>query len=84
MAMSESLPEYLVQGELARLIPVGASSQRERAACFVLLAALRVIHPFARDLLSEIGRRVGNWASIEPYTEVVFQNQTEERCREQS
>jgi hypothetical protein len=79
--MSEGLPEFLVQGELARLIPVCASSQRERAACSVLLAALRVVHPFARDLLSEMGRRVGNWASIEAYTEVVFQNQPEEKCR---
>ena len=79
--MSEGLPEFLVQGELARLIPVCASSQRERAACSVLLAALRVVHPFARDLLSEMGKRVGNWASIQAYTEVVFQNQPEERCR---
>lgn len=79
--MSEGLPELLAQGEVARLIPVCASSQRERAACSVLLAALRVVHPLARDLLSEIGKRVGDWASIEAYTEVVFQNQPEERCR---
>ena len=79
--MSEGIPEFLTQGEVARLIPVGASSQRERAACSVLLAALRVVHPFARDLLSEMGKRVGNWASVEAYTEVVFQNQPDERCR---
>jgi hypothetical protein len=42
---------------------------------------LRVVHLFARNLLSEIGKRVGNWASIEAYTEVVFQNQPEEKCR---
>lgn len=64
--MSEGLPEFLVQGELARLIPVCASSQRERAVCPVLLAALRVVHPFARDLLSEMGRRVGNGPRLRP------------------
>ena len=79
--MSEGIPEFLAQGELARLIPICASSQRERAACSVLLAALRVVHPLARDLLSEMGKRVGNWASIEAYTEVVFKNQPDERCR---
>jgi hypothetical protein len=57
--MSEGLPEFLVQGELARLIPVCAPNQRERAACSVLLAALRVVHPLAWDLLSEMGKRVG-------------------------
>jgi hypothetical protein len=79
--MSEGKPEFLVQGAVARLIPVCAASQRERAACSVLLAALRVVHPFARDLLSEMGKRVGNWASIEAYTEVVFQNQPDGTCR---
>ena len=59
--MGEGIPEFLAQGELARLIPICASSQRERAACSVLLAALRVVHPLARDLLSEMGKRVGNW-----------------------
>jgi hypothetical protein len=28
-----------------------------------------------------MGRRVGNWASVEAYTEVVFHNQPDERCR---
>ena len=79
--MSEGFPEFLAQGEVARLIPTCAPSQRERAACTVLLAALRVVHPFARDLFSEMGRRFGNWASVEAYTEVVFHNQPDERCR---
>ncbi len=79
--MSEGIPEFLVQGDVARLIPVCAASQRERAACSVLLAALRVVHPFARDLLSEMGKRVGNWASIEAYTEVVLHNQPDGTCR---
>ena len=79
--MPEGIPEFLSQGEVARLIPVGASSQRERSACSVLLATLRVVHPFARNLLREMGKRFGTWASVEAYTEVVFQNQPDERCR---
>jgi hypothetical protein len=79
--MSEGIPEFLAQGEVARLIPICAASQRERAACSVLLAALRVVHPFARDLLSELGKRVGNWASVEAYTEVVFKDQPDGTCR---
>jgi hypothetical protein len=79
--MTEGIPEFLTQGEVARLIPVGATSQKERAACSVLLAALRVVHPFARDLLREMGKRFGSWASVEAYTEVVFQNQPDGTCR---
>jgi hypothetical protein len=79
--MDGAFPEYLKQGELARLIPVCAPNQKERAACSVLLAALRIVHPFARDLFGELKRRVGNWASIEAYTEVVFANQADENAR---
>jgi len=68
--MNQGLPEFLQQGELARLIPVGSASQRERAACSVLLAALRVVHPLARDLLSEIGKRVGNRPAAQPALQV--------------
>jgi hypothetical protein len=46
--MSE-LPDFLEGGEIARLIPVGAVNQRERVACSVLLASLRVVQPFARS-----------------------------------
>jgi hypothetical protein len=81
MAMPEGIPEFLAQGEVARLIPVSAPSQRERAACSVLLAALRVVHPLARDLLREMGKRFGTWSSVQAYTEVVFQNQPDGTCR---
>lgn len=73
-----NLPDYLVQGEEARLIPVAAGNQRERAACSVLLATLRIVEPFAQAVFGELGRRVGRRTSIGSYTEVVFANQPDE------
>jgi hypothetical protein len=69
------LPDYLDGGDEARLIPVGAATQKERFACSVLLASLRVVHPFARDFFDHIGWKVGSWSEIRGYTEPVFSNQ---------
>jgi hypothetical protein len=63
------LPDYLKQGDLARLIPVGSGNQKERAACSVFLSCLGIVQPYARKVLGEIGRRVGNAASIHTYTD---------------
>lgn len=71
------LPDYLKQGDLARLIPVGSGNQKERAACSVLLSCLGIVQPYARKVLGEIGKRVGNAASIHTYTEAVFAEQPE-------
>lgn len=79
--MLDTRPDFLAQGEPARLIPACASNQRERSACSVLLAALRIVQPFARSVFGEMGRRVGNWASIHAFTEVVFANCADEDCR---
>jgi hypothetical protein len=68
-------PDYLEGGEEARLIPAGASTQREHFACSVLLASLRVVHPFAREFFRHMDWRVGNWAEIRGYTEPVFRHQ---------
>jgi hypothetical protein len=79
--MSE-LPDFLEGGEVARLIPVGAANQRERVACSVLLASLRVVQPFARSFFSQMNWRFGNWAQVHGYIEPVFRSQPEAlRCR---
>jgi hypothetical protein len=79
--MSE-LPEYLEGGEEARLIPAGAGTQRERFACSVLLASLRVVHPFARAYFDHLSWKVGSWSEIRGYTEPVFRHQLEgTNCR---
>jgi hypothetical protein len=69
------LPDFLEGGEVARLIPVGAVNQRERVACSVLLAALRVVQPFARSFFAGMNWRSGNWAQVHGYTEPVFKSQ---------
>jgi hypothetical protein len=69
------LPEFLVGGERARLIPVAPSSQRERQACSVLLAVLSVVYPFARQVFLRMGHRLGRRTWIDAYTEVVFKKQ---------
>ena len=68
-------PEYLKEGEEARLIPAGAATQREKFACSVLMASLHVVQPFARAFFGDIGWRVGNWAEVKGYTEPVFKRQ---------
>ncbi len=76
LAMTE-LPDYLVSGDEARLIPVGASSQRERFACSVLLASLRVVRPFARAFFAHMNLRAGSSSEVSGYTEPVFKYQTD-------
>jgi hypothetical protein len=76
------LPDYLEGGDEARLIPAGASTQRERFACSVLLASLRVVRPFAREFFGHMNWKVGSWAEIRGYTEPVFRHQPDgTHCR---
>jgi hypothetical protein len=70
------LPDFLRQGEPARLIPVAASGQRERQACSVLLAVLSVVQPFARQVFRHMGYRMGRRAWVEAYTEIVFKRES--------
>src|SRR4029079_5624307 len=74
-ASMADLPEFLVGGERARLIPVAPSSQRERQACSVLLAVLTVVYPFARQVFLRMGHRLGRRTWIDAYTEVFFKKQ---------
>jgi len=76
------LPDYLAQGEEARLIPVTTGNHKERAACSVLLATLRIVEPFAQAVFAEMGKRVGRRTAISSYTEVIFVDQPNEAiCR---
>lgn len=68
-------PEYLKQGEAARLFPVLATTSKEGRTTSILLACMSRVEEFGRDLLSTIGQRVGKRSSIECFTEVVFSGQ---------
>jgi hypothetical protein len=74
--MSEKLPEYLSQGERARLFPVLSTTSKEGRTTSIVLACLDKVDEFAVALLSTVGVRVGKRTSIETFTEVVFKNQS--------
>ncbi|MCH7501343.1 MAG: hypothetical protein IH886_15315 [Nitrospinae bacterium] len=65
-----NLPDYLKQGEPARLIPV--ASDKEVGAVSIVLSIIQSVPPFAEALMSSIGQRVGIRSKTECFTEVVF------------
>ena len=65
-------PDYLKQGEVARLFPVLATTSKEGRTTSILLACMSSVEEFGRDLLAKIGQRAGKRSTIECYTEVVF------------
>ncbi|HZW27105.1 MAG TPA: hypothetical protein VFF08_01535, partial [Trueperaceae bacterium] len=67
------LPEDVVSGEAARLIPVVADSSREIRATSVLLAAMQSVPPFAKALLATIGQSFSSRSSLVGYTETKFE-----------
>ena len=67
----KDLPEFLSQGEPARLFPTVADTSRESRLTSILLALLPHVPALARDLLATVGVRVGERTRIECWTEVV-------------
>lgn len=76
--MSENLPNYLKQGEVARLFPVLSTTSKEGRTTSIVLACLSKVEEFGANLFDTIGQRVGKRALIETYTEVVFNKQSAE------
>jgi hypothetical protein len=72
--MKEHLPEYLAQGEVARLFPVLSTTSKEGRTTSIVLACLAKIDEFGACLLETVGQRVGKRTRIETFTEVVFKN----------
>lgn len=70
-------PEYLIQGEPARLFPVLSNNSKEGRTTSILLACVSKVEELASDLLSSLGQRSGKRTTIETYTEVVFDSQEE-------
>lgn len=68
-------PEYLKQGEPARLFPVLATTSKEGRTTSILLACMGRVEEFGRELLATLAQRTGKRSSIECYTEVVFVGQ---------
>ncbi len=68
-------PEYLVQGEAARLFPVLATTSKEGRATSILLGCISIIEEFGCELMLTVGKRVGKRTKIDCYTEIVFSNE---------
>ena len=69
------LPEIAKQGEEARLFPVLATTSKEGRTTSIVLACLNKVVEFGAVLLASVGQKVGKRASIDTFTEVVFQKQ---------
>ena len=76
--MNDSRPDYLVQGESARLFPVLSNTSKEGRTTSIVLACLVQIEEFGADLLLSVGQKRGKRATLQTFTEVVFKNQSGE------
>lgn len=63
-------PEYLVSGELARLIPVATNQELRNTGA--VGAMLKGVREFAEALLGPLGAPIGKRAKIQVWTEPVF------------
>ncbi|WP_296763573.1 hypothetical protein [Sediminimonas sp.] len=75
------LPEYLKQGERARLFPVLADTSRENRIASIFLSLLPQMPPLAGAVLNTVGLRVGKRTKIEAYTEIVLKEGNEKGNR---
>ena len=68
-------PDYLVQGEAARLFPVLATTSKEGRTTSILLGCISKIDESGAALLESVGKRAGKRSKIETYTEIVFKTE---------
>lgn len=74
--MSEQLPEYLKQGEAARLFPVLSTTSKEGRTTSIVLACVSKVEEFGSELLSSVGQKLGKRTKVATYTEVCFEKQS--------
>lgn len=74
-------PDFLVQGERARLFPVLAETSKEVRTLSIVLACMETVEDFGKALLSDLGLRVGTRSRLEAYTEVVLRKSGDGRAR---
>ncbi|WP_281020122.1 hypothetical protein [Minwuia sp. IMCC3060] len=65
-------PDFLIQGEPARLFPIVADTSRENRIASIFLSLLPQIPSLAQAVLDTAGLRVGKRTRIETFTEVVL------------
>jgi hypothetical protein len=65
-------PDFIEQGELARLIPVVSDGSKESRATSILLATMMAVPALAASLLAPLGVRVGARSVVGAFCEVVL------------
>ncbi|MGB5862827.1 MAG: hypothetical protein WBG95_00845 [Sulfitobacter sp.] len=70
-------PDYLSQGEEARLFPVLSTTSKEGRTASIVLSCLSKVSEFGTAMLGSIGTKTGKRATISSFTEVVFKNQND-------
>ncbi len=68
-------PDYLVQGEAARLFPVLSTTSKEGRTTSIVLACMDKVEEFGAELLGSIGQRVGKRSRMGTFTEIVFKDE---------
>ncbi len=76
-----SIPDFLKQGEAARLFPVLATTSKEGRATSILLSCMEKVDEFAAAQLKTLGMRSGKRTKLECFTEVVFADTTQKNKR---
>lgn len=71
-------PEYLSQGEPARLFPVLATTSKEGRTTSIFLACMAKIDEFGQELLRSVSQKTGVRSSMECYTEIVFKGEKDD------
>ncbi len=65
-------PDYLIQGDRARLIPVGSDSNKEARVLSVSIAMMTQISSLSKNLLASCNYRLGARAKLYAWTEVTL------------
>ncbi len=73
------LPEYLEQGEYARLIPVVADTSREQRITSAVMAAFMSVEEYGRHMLQMVGAPATKTSKIHCCTEVIFKKLQDEQ-----
>ncbi len=68
------LPNYLSQGEPARLFPVLSDTSKEGRTTSIVLSCFTIVRQLGAAMLGTLGQRIGTRAILSAYTEVVFKN----------
>ena len=75
------LPNFLKQGEPARLFPVLSTTSKEGRATSILLSCMAKVQEIAAAQLKTMGIKAGKRTKVDCFTEVVFNNSSQANKR---